>query len=183
MPMDRASRVNQPAVDFRVTDAVGVEHTLSDYRGRWLWLVLHRHLACLLCREHVLELLPLKDQLDRGVVSVAVVTFERPEMAARYAQAVHLPWPMLVDTNRTLYRAYGMPVAPWKRLLGRWDIWKAYLRLVGRGRRVQMPTDDVHQLGGDIVIDPQGIVRLHHVSVDPTDRPDTADVLRLMGLG
>ncbi|MFO0914644.1 MAG: peroxiredoxin-like family protein [Pirellulales bacterium] len=181
--MSIASRVNQPAVDFRLTDAAGVEHTLSEYRGRWLWLVLHRHLACLLCREHVLELLPLKDQLERGGVSVAVVTFERRDVAARYAQAVGLSWPMLIDADRHLYRAYGMPVAPWKRLLGRWEIWKAYLRLVGRGRRVQLPTDDVHQLGGDIVIDPEGIVRLQHISVDPTDRPATADVLRLIGIG
>lgn len=33
-----------PAPDFELIDTEGRRHRLRDYRGRWLLLVLHRHL-------------------------------------------------------------------------------------------------------------------------------------------
>ncbi|RIK80097.1 MAG: hypothetical protein DCC68_11675 [Planctomycetota bacterium] len=39
------SRVSQKAVDFALADTAGTIHRLSDYTGRWLLLVFHRHLA------------------------------------------------------------------------------------------------------------------------------------------
>tara|TARA_B100000029_G_scaffold382230_1_gene377467 strand:+ start:609 stop:734 length:126 start_codon:yes stop_codon:yes gene_type:complete len=38
------SRVGYPAARFTLTDTEEREHRLIDYRGRWLLLVLHRHL-------------------------------------------------------------------------------------------------------------------------------------------
>ena len=34
----------QSAVPFELTDTRGQVHRLADYHGRWLLLVLHRHL-------------------------------------------------------------------------------------------------------------------------------------------
>ena len=34
-----------PAVPFELPDTQGNTHRLTDYRGRWLLLVFHRHLA------------------------------------------------------------------------------------------------------------------------------------------
>lgn len=39
------SRVGQKAVDFALADTSGEIRRLSDYAGRWLLLVFHRHLA------------------------------------------------------------------------------------------------------------------------------------------
>jgi peroxiredoxin len=41
----RPSRVGTPAAPFDLVDANGTRHTLAQYRGRWLWLVFHRHLG------------------------------------------------------------------------------------------------------------------------------------------
>ena len=41
LPMTRLGR---PAVPFRLRDAHGQVHSLEDYAGTWLLLVLHRHL-------------------------------------------------------------------------------------------------------------------------------------------
>jgi peroxiredoxin len=110
-------------------------------------------------------------EFERLDVRVLVITFERPEVAARYVEQTGMSWPLLVDQPRQLYQAYGMPSAGWRRLLGRWATWKKYLELVARGRPVRLPTNDIHQLGGDVLIDPDGRVRLHYVSADPADRP------------
>ncbi len=36
--------VGRPAVRFELLDADGRVHGLDEYRGRWLLLVMHRHL-------------------------------------------------------------------------------------------------------------------------------------------
>lgn len=36
--------VGRPAAPFALRDTAGREHRLDTYRGRWLLLVLHRHL-------------------------------------------------------------------------------------------------------------------------------------------
>jgi len=35
----------RPAVEFELEDANGAVHSLSDYGGRWLLMVFHRHLG------------------------------------------------------------------------------------------------------------------------------------------
>lgn len=41
---DTPATTGRPAVDFRLRDAAGRAHRLSDYLGSWLLLVFHRHL-------------------------------------------------------------------------------------------------------------------------------------------
>ena len=97
-------------------------------------------------------------------------------MAMAYVQDTQLPWPLLVDRERTLYHAYGMERGRWWDIYGPASSW-AYLKLFARGRRPRLPGSDVHQLGGDVLIDPAGIVRLHHVGSGPADRPPVATLL------
>jgi len=114
--------------------------------------------------------------LDALGVATLVVTFEAGFLARAYAEETHLAWPLLVDETRSLYAAYGM-------LRGRlWDIWGpanwlTFARILARGGRPRLPTGDVSQLGGDVLIDPEGIVRLHHVGRGPADRPPIASLL------
>lgn len=77
---------------------------------------------------------------------------------------------MLLDPERFLYRNYGMTEASWWTLLNPTAIWK-YVKLIVRGHFPGRPGSDVQQLGGDVLIDPQGIVRLIHRSLGPHDRP------------
>jgi len=100
-------------------------------------------------------------------------------MAMAYVRDTDLAWPMLVDESRSLYAAYGMDRGGW------WDIfgppsWWAYARLLFRGRRLQRPGSDVRQLGGDVLIDPQGKVRVHHVGSGPADRPSVTSLLEIV---
>ncbi len=49
-----------------------------------------------------------------------------------------------------------------------------------QGRRLHRSDGDVNQLGGDVLIDPTGIVRLHHVGSGPADRPSVSSLLELV---
>ena len=93
-----------------------------------------------------------------------------------YVRESELRYPLLVDDERTLYTAYDMKRGSWWNIFGLASCW-AYLKLLLRGRRLRTPDGDVHQLGGDVLIDPHGTVRLHHVGSGPADRPTISALL------
>ncbi len=123
-------------------------------------------------RQHEAEIEALE-------IKVVVVTFEIGPMAEAYVRETDLRWPLLVDETRELYTAYGMERGRSWQILGPASMW-AYAKLLAKGRRLRRPNDDVFQLGGDVLIDPQGVVRLHHVGSGPADRPSVSSLLELV---
>ncbi|OFW12825.1 MAG: hypothetical protein A3F70_08395 [Acidobacteria bacterium RIFCSPLOWO2_12_FULL_67_14] len=83
---------------------------------------------------------------------------------------------MLVDHGRVLYRGYGMHEG---RLRDIWGVrtWLVYAKEIARGRLPRYSGGDTRQLGGDVLIDPAGIVRLHYVGRGPADRPSITTIL------
>ena len=111
--------------------------------------------------------------MKRLGLDIVVVTFEAPERTAEYVRETGLRWPLLIDRRRVLYGAYGMGRGRWWAIWGP-ATWWAYIQLIGRGHRLRRPTGDIHQLGGDVLVDPAGQVVLHHVGKGPADRPAIA---------
>lgn len=110
---------------------------------------------------------------------MAVVTFEAGPLALAYVEDTNLQWPLFIDDKRELYHAYDMLNA------GFWDIWGprtwlAYLKEILRGRLPKKSGGDISQRGGDVLIDPAGIIRLHHVGRGPADRPPVSQLLALV---
>ena len=124
----------------------------------------------------MLQLQQARDELARLEIQPLVVTFEGPEEAREYLDETGLIWPLLVDTDRRLYRAYDMYKARLRHLWGLATV-RAYGREALRGRFPRIPRADTAQLGGNVLIDPAGVVRLHHVGSGPADRPTVGTVL------
>ena len=121
-----------------------------------------------------------EDAFNRRNVSIAVVTFENDFFARQYCEETHLAWPLLIDHGREVYRGYGMLAASF------WDVWGpkswwVYLRALTKGETLHKSAGDIYQRGGDVLIDPAGIVRLHHVGSGPADRPAVESILRTIG--
>jgi hypothetical protein len=117
------------------------------------------------------------ETLDELRVRVAVVTFEPSPVARQYVADTGVRWPLLIDEKRELYRAYGMLGAKF------WDVWGpktwvAYVKELVRGRIPARSAGDPMQRGGDVLFDPNGIVRVHHIGRGPADRPTVAALLR-----
>ena len=117
-----------------------------------------------------------EQELSEQNVDVCVVTFDAGMMAMAYVRDTQLTWPLLVDHDRSLYEAYGMARGSWWNIYGPPAI-GVYLRLLFRGRRFKPAGEDAHQLGGNVLIDPQGIVRIHYVGTGPADRLDISTLL------
>lgn len=122
------------------------------------------------------------EELARHDAAVLVISLAPPEALAAYQEHLGLPFPIASDDGLATYRAYGLERGTW------WRVWHPrvllrYLGLLLAGRRLQRPRagEDVRQLGGDFLIDAQGIIRYAHASARPDDRPPVADVLRALG--
>jgi len=58
--------------------------------------------------------------------------------------------------------------------------WLAYFRELLKGNLPARSAGDVSQRGGDVLIDPKGLIRLHHVGTGPADRPSVEKILGII---
>lgn len=121
----------------------------------------------------------MEEKFKKHDVRIVVVTFEGGYFAGQYRAENKLKWPLLVDTNRDLYRKYGMLQASFLDIWGP-KTWLAYFREILRGNVPKKSSGDISQRGGDVLIDPLGIIRLHHVGAGPADRPSGEDILQVV---
>ena len=109
-------------------------------------------------------------------VRVVIVTFETPGAADDYRAETGIEWPILIDASRNVYRAYGMQRAKLRHLIGPTTL-LAYAKEALRGTLPRRPTGDTTQQGGDVLVDPDGVVRFHHVGAGSGYRPRIDEIL------
>jgi hypothetical protein len=119
----------------------------------------------------------VRDRLDDlGDAAVALVTFAPQRVLRGYRARLGLPYPVLSDEDRAVYRAYGLGRGPWWRVWGPATL-RRYGQLLRRGRRLQRVGGDTLQLGGDVVVGRDGRVVMVHRSRGPADRPPVDDLV------
>lgn len=119
----------------------------------------------------------MRDRIDElGGAAVALVTFTRQRNLRGYRGRHRLPFVVLADEERVAYRAYGLGRGPWWRVYGLSTL-RRYGQLLRLGRRLQRPTEDTLQLGGDFVVGPDGRLVYVFRSRGPDDRPSVDDLL------
>jgi len=114
--------------------------------------------------------------LEELGVAVVILTFETNHAATIYSQDLEINWPVVIDEQRHLYKRYQMHRASFWDLWGP-STWLAYLKQFFKGNLPKNPTGDIHQRGGDVLIDENGIIRLHHVGTGPADRPSVDSII------
>ena len=110
--------------------------------------------------------------------NVVTVSFGTEYWAQAWRQETRSPFPFLMDANRSAYQAYGLESS----VLRSWspaNLWY-YTKAALQKRETFGKRGDPHQLGGDFIIDPQGVIRLAHPSREPTDRPTMDHILRVL---
>jgi prostamide/prostaglandin F2alpha synthase len=128
------------------------------------------------CRDHAVQLHGAREELDRAgeVVLIGQLT---PRHAAHFRRRLELTWPVLADEERTSYKAAGAKVATANELLGP----KVVAKGVQASRRsgvVQGRTiGHAAQLGGVLVIRPDGTVAWSHMAEDASDTAGPDEIL------
>ena len=118
-----------------------------------------------------------KIQAQNG--TVLAVSFEPQDRLFQMSRQMQLPFLLLSDPERDIYRAYRLGERSFSQVFGLGTIW-AYIKLLVRGRRYRFGRSDLRQGGGDFVIDGEGVVRFEHRGAAPHDRPPVAQLLAMM---
>ncbi len=175
MPM---LKLNAIAPLFTLPTVDGRTMALADVlqSGRPVVLIFLRHLGCIPCREHVLELCARQAEVERLNAQVLIISFGTLPAVQQWLKATCGSFEVLLDRDRTVYTAYGLERSYWRSrsLRTRWYYFKAWL--AGK-RSLAAPCEDTSQLGGDFVVDRSGRLSLVHPSRDPADRPPIGALL------
>jgi len=116
----------------------------------------------------VAQLCQRQQDLDRLKVRVLIISFSAPAFARTWLEETNAPFSLLLDENREVYQKYGLE----RSFLRSWSpktIW--YYLLNWKARPKSKLPDDLSQLGGDYIVDAQGILRFVYPSYEPVDRP------------
>jgi len=118
--------------------------------------------------HHVAELAALNTK-------VVVVSFGSSLLGRAWLDETRVPFTLRLDPERAAYRAYGLEHS----LLRSWapHVWWRYAQLMLAGRKWRGIQGDSGQLGGDFIIDSNGILRLAYRNHDPTDRLPVSQLL------
>lgn len=107
--------------------------------------------------------------LDARNTQVVLISFGNTELAQAWIAETQTAFKFLLDPERKTYRAFSLDYS----MRRSWSpkVWLEYARLLAKGRKWRGIQGDSGQLGGDFIIDPEGILRMAYRSHDPTDRP------------
>lgn len=119
----------------------------------------------------------MSDRLaEFGGAAVVLITFTRPRNLPGYRRRLALAYPVLADETRAVYHTYGLQRGSWRRVWGLKSV-RAYGRLLRQGRRLERPSGDTLQLGGDFIVDRDGRLAYAYRSRGPDDRPSVDELL------
>jgi hypothetical protein len=132
------------------------------------------------CREQVVQLHRHKDEIHARGAELVTVGNGGAHFARAFQQDMGITTPIFVDPTRATYRALGMRRSLLRTLLSGKTLLHA-ARALRNGFRQGRTQGDAFQLGGVLVVQPAGGVRLRYLSSEAGDHPPEADVVAALG--
>ncbi|MGF1506512.1 MAG: AhpC/TSA family protein [Chloroflexi bacterium] len=149
-------------------ETISLDDLTAD--GHHALLIFLRHLGCVPCREHVADLLDQRDRLAATNTRVLAISFSKSaEYGQRWLEETGADFPLVLDPERELYEAYQMKHS----VSGSWSLetlW-FYIKRIFSGGEIHGIQGDPNQLGGDVIVAPDGTITLHYPSDEAVDRP------------
>lgn len=125
------------------------------------------------------QLCQYKEEFSQLDTRVLIISFGTLPAVQAWLKETCTTFDVLLDREREVYNAYGLERSFW-RSRNLKTIWKvATHRLAGRPS-YHSHRDDTTQLGGDFIIDQNGILQMAYRSHDPTDRPSAKYLLEFL---
>lgn len=176
-----------PAPRIRVQEATGARVRLSAFweDGPAL-LIFWRHFGCPSTEDRAERLREAYPRYVGAGASVVLITMGEPARAVDFARTEEIPSAVVCDPDRRAYRAYGLlEGSPAQVLYDRPEVIQARqedpdeaLEMMREGDRD--PVDDPWQLGGDVVVDEEGVIRMAYRHRYLDDFPDPAMLHRMI---
>jgi len=120
-----------------------------------------------------------KDRFKRLGARVVLVGLGTPQETAAFKDQFKVPFAMIADPQKRLFRAFHLKQASLGGLLSVGMAVKG-LSAMARGHGIGIPKGDVRQLPGVFIIDIGGRIQFSHFARDPADHPDPETLLAFL---
>jgi hypothetical protein len=122
-----------------------------------------------------------RERIEAAGGIVLAVGFDKLD---RMVRGLDWPWPLLLDRDHSAYKRFGLGRAPVTELLNPSGWMRGYVREVREGNvggaLLSRPGRDLRQLGGDFVIDAEGIIAFAYPSSEIDDRAPVGALVRAL---
>ncbi|NHJ38653.1 MAG: AhpC/TSA family protein [Asgard group archaeon] len=106
------------AYTFTVTDLNGNKFSFEEYKDGKVLLSFYRYASCPLCNLRISQLIKKYDEFKKKGLKI-IAFFESPkESMLKYVGKQEVPFPLIPDPKREIYRLYGVEKSWWKYILG-----------------------------------------------------------------
>jgi peroxiredoxin len=136
------------------------------------------------CRDYAVQLHRAREDFEAAGVRLAVIGIGTPRDAAEFRRAQGVDLPLLADPDRRTYELAGAKVATLGEIAGPKVILKGIKRtLASRWRQGSIAVHQgpimghAAQLGGVLIVAPDGSVRYAHLSDDSSDNAPVREVI------
>lgn len=186
--------MNPPAVgdlapDASLLDLTGTEVPLSSlWRARPAVIIFLRYFGCPFCQAQVVALRRDEPRFRDAGAQIGLVGHGTASEGAAFVSDRRLPFPLLLDPDRSAYRSYGLVQGRAMQVLGP-QVFLPWLKAevssetrqrgLKGGSFFQMPGTFVVDRGGVVRLN-QGLVRLAHRSRHVADTPSNETILGLV---
>jgi len=120
-----------------------------------------------------------RQRIDTVGAALFVAFDPAPLLERTLLNELAVPYPVLVDPERSAYRAWGLGRGSVGRIWGDPRVWVGYAKEIARGERLHRPGSDTLQLGGDFVVDADGTISYSRPQ-QRDDRPPVAELMRAL---
>jgi peroxiredoxin len=165
--------VGDPAPDAGLLDGDGAAVRLSDgWTGHPAVVVFLRYFGCPFCQAQIVGLREDRERFERTGASVILVGQGTPAECREFCDRRHVPFAVLVDPERTAFRAYELPIGRPLQVAGP-RVSVAWVRTVRdpETRQRGLRGGSFFQMPGTFVVDPGGIIRFAHRNRHVADTP------------
>jgi hypothetical protein len=118
-----------------------------------------------------------RDEFDAAGVRLVLIGQGRPEHAAQFRKSQKVDLEMLVDSERKTYEAAGTKIATLGELLGPKVVARGVRNVFSAGVVQGRIIGNAAQLGGVLIVKPDGSIPYAHLAEDASDNPPNDEVL------
>jgi len=166
---------------FTHTTAYGDTVSLSQYKGKKVFLVFTRSAGCPICNLYIHQLQEYADSFKQKNIEVLIVTQSIASNTKKYIENENFPYTFLSDPERKLYKLYSIESSTGKMMKG--YIFKGGRAKSKKGKKLYKETfkqeGNKEIVGSDFLIDENGKLIKAYYGKYLGDRMSITEILRL----
>ncbi|MBK5112278.1 MAG: redoxin domain-containing protein [Candidatus Heimdallarchaeota archaeon] len=150
----------EKAINFTVTDLSGKTISLEKFKDKKILLSFYRYASCPLCNLRISQLIQQYDDMKKkGLVIIAF--FQSPkESMLEYVGKQNVPFPLIPDPEREIYRLYRIEKSWFKYVIG--GISGKMFRALRKGYKIKDQEGQQNLVPADFLIENMIIKRAYY---------------------